>query len=423
MISDSSQPPSPPSASNVRSSPWLAGFLAVAAVILVGLNLRIGIATASPLFHGLQESLGYGTLIASLLPTIPVLCFAVAGAGASTVIRRTGLERGITLSLLLLTAGLALRVVESTWALLAGTVIGMCGLAVCNVAMPSFIREYHGNRAASMTAAYTTTMSIGATFASAVSVPLAAQAGSPSTALALWAIPASLALLCFIPLSFRSKPTASAPAEHVSPWPLLATRKGLLFTTVFGIQSLLVYTVVSWLPHILISRGLQPASAGVMLAIVQGVGIPVGMIMLWMASKPRLLRSAFVVASTGSLLGFIALLLLPVELSLIAAVLIGLGFGVFPLVMLMLSRSGSTGAETTALSTVAQSVGYLLAALGPFVLGLLQGALGSWTAGLIIVLGVAVAQLIFCYKLGGLRTESAARKLIEVDGASEGQRS
>src|SRR5690606_21975470 len=158
----------PPPASKAAKHPWRASALAVAAVILVGLNLRMGIASASPLFHDLQEMMGYGTFIASLLPTIPVLCFALAGAAPRTVLRRTGLVRGIALSLLLLTAGLALRVVDPTWALLAGTVAGMSGLAICNVAMPSFIREHHGTRAASMTAVYTTTMSIGATLASAV---------------------------------------------------------------------------------------------------------------------------------------------------------------------------------------------------------------------------------------------------------------
>lgn len=423
MIANSSGQSVPPDAPQARKSPWVVGALAVAAVILVGLNLRMGISSASPLFHELQEMLGYGTFIASMLPTIPVLCFAVAGAATSLVIRRTGLELGIALSLLLLTAGLALRVVDSTWALLAGTVVGMSGLAICNVAMPSFIREHHGHRSASMTAAYTTTMSIGATFASAVSIPLAMQVGSPTTALAFWAIPASLALLAFVPLSFLGNRTKPAAGAHVSPWPLLATGKGLLFTTVFGIQSLLVYTVVSWLPHILISRGLEPADAGLMLGIVQGVSIPAVLIMLWMASKPGLLRSSFVLTTSCSVLGFLALLVLPVELSLVSSILIGLGFGVFPLVMLMLSRSGGSAEETTALSTVAQSVGYLIAALGPFALGLLQGALGSWTLGLAIVLVFAVVQLVFCFKLGGLRTEADSRQLVEVDGSAEVEKS
>lgn len=273
-----------------------------------------------------------------------------------------------------------------------------------------------------MTPAYTTTMSIGATLASAVSVPLAAQAGSPTTALALWSIPAALALLAFVPLSFSGKRTTEPAGTYVSPWPMLATGKGLLFTTVFAIQSLLVYTVVSWLPHILISRGLEPAAAGLMLVIVQGVSIPTVMIKLWVASKPKLLRSAFVRTTSCSVLGFLALLLLPVERSLLPSVLIGLGFGVFPLVLLMISRSGKTAAETTALSTVAQSVGYFFVALGPFARGLFQCAVDSWTSGLIIVSVLALIQLLFCYKLGGLRTEADHHQLIEVDAEQNQER-
>lgn len=81
----------------------------------------------------------------------------------------------------------------------------------------------------------------------------------------------------------------------------------------------------------------------------------------------------------------------------------------------MLSRSGGSSEETTALSTVAQSVGYLIAAIGPFVLGLLQGALTSWTTGLVIMLVFALVQFLFCYKLEGLRTEAEARQLTEVE--------
>ena len=112
-----------------RSS-WTTGALMIAAVVLVGLNLRAGIASAAPLFHDLENLLGYGTLVASLLPTIPVLCFAFAGAGTAWLVKHTGLERAIGIALLLLTLGLAVRAFESTWLLLAGTVLGMCGLAI-----------------------------------------------------------------------------------------------------------------------------------------------------------------------------------------------------------------------------------------------------------------------------------------------------
>src|SRR6185312_11475572 len=263
-----------PGMAPARRNRWFSGALAVAAVVLVGLNLRAGIASAAPLFHDLEELLGYGTLVASLLPTIPVLCFAFAGAGTAWLVKRTGLERAIGVALLLLTLGLAVRAFESTWLLLAGTVLGMSGLAICNVAMPSFIREHHAHRTASMTATYTVTMSVGATSAAAFSVPIAARLGSPTLGLAAWAVPAALALLVFLPLATRGSRADGPAGPHVSPWPMLATRKGMLFTSVFAVQALLVYTLLSWLPHILISRGSDPATAGFMLGLVQAVSIP-----------------------------------------------------------------------------------------------------------------------------------------------------
>jgi CP family cyanate transporter-like MFS transporter len=394
-------------------SRWLTGALTLAAVVLVGLNLRAGISSAAPLYHDLENLLGYGTLVASLLPTIPVLCFAVAGAGTAWLVKHTGLERAIGIALLLLTLGLAVRAFESTWLLLAGTVLGMCGLAICNVAMPSFIREHHASRTAAMTATYTVTMSVGATAAAALSVPIAGQLGSPTLGLAAWAIPAALALLVFLPLAIRGSRTAGPAGLHVSPWPMLATRRGLLFTSTFAVQSMLVYTLLSWLPHILISRGSDPATAGFMLGLVQAVSIPTVLLLLWMASKPRLLRPAFILTCGCAVAGFTTLLLLPVAFSVVPAILTGMGLGIFPLLMLMISRSGESAAETTALSTLAQSVGYLLAAAGPFGLGLLQGALGSWTIPLVILVGVALVQFVLGYRLGGLGRKQSVPEAVQ----------
>ena len=376
---------------------WTA-WLAVAAVVLIGLNLRAGITSASALFHGLQQLLGYGPLVASLLPTIPVLCFAVAGAATAWLSGRIGLERSIALALVLLTAGLALRGFDSVGLLLAGTVVAMSGLAICNVAMPSFIREHFAHRTSAMTGTFTITMASGATVAAAVSVPLAAQLDSATRGLAVWALLGAVALAAFLPLAAVSRPRPLAGGRrHVSPWPLLRTRMGLLATALFAIQALLVYALMSWLPFIMVSRGLDAATGGLILAVVQVLSIPAVIVLLAMATRPRLLRPAFMLTASCALAGYVALLVLPAQLGLIPAVLLGLGFGVFPLLMLVISRSGSSAAETTALSTLAQSVGYLFAAAGPFGLGLLHDAVGSWTPPLLLMLAGSVLQLLLCF--------------------------
>ncbi|BAS16501.1 uncharacterized transporter YycB [Arthrobacter sp. Hiyo8] len=161
----------PTSGGTVAPKSRVVAVVGIVAVILIGLNLRAGITSAAALFHDLQAFLGYGALVASILPSIPLLCFAVAGLGTSWLSRRIGVEKSILVALAMLAAGLLVRSIPATGALLAGTVLAMSGLAVCNVAMPSYIREHYASKTSMMTGLYTFTMSAGATFAAAVSVP------------------------------------------------------------------------------------------------------------------------------------------------------------------------------------------------------------------------------------------------------------
>jgi CP family cyanate transporter-like MFS transporter len=366
----------------------------IIAIVLIGLNLRGGITGAAALLHDLQEVLGYGPLVAALIPSIPTLCFAVAGATTSWLTRHLGVEKAILLSLVLLAAGLLLRGVPSTGMLLAGTVIGMSGLAVCNVAMPSFIRTHFADRISLATALYTLTMTTGATAVAALIVPVAQQLGSPSAGMGSIGILAVCACLGFLPIALHAHRNAPADkAARLSPWSLLRTRTGLLLTLGFTVQALLAYAVMSWFPYMLVTLGLTAAQAGLMFGLMQLVSVPAGMVVLAIGSRPRMLRPAFYLVTLATVLGVLAMLVLPVTWAPLTAVLLGFGFGIFPLVTVMIGRSGGTTAETTALSTVAQSVGYLLATLGPFGMGLLHSATGTWTLPLILLLAVAVGQV------------------------------
>lgn len=394
--------PSTPPASGPNKR--LVAVLGILAVALIGLNLRAGISSASALFHDLQQVLGYGALTAALLPSIPTLCFAIAGAATSWLLRRVGVEKGIAIALATLTLGLALRVVPSTGMLVLGTVVSMCGLAVCNVAMPSFIREHYADRTAAMTGVYTITMSLGATTSAAVSVPLALQLGSPSLGLASWSILSVVTMLAFLPIALAAhRRPASAPAPHASPWKLLKTRQGILITAFFTIQAIAAYSIISWLPLILIDGGLDPATAGLVLGLAQVVTVVTNIGLLSLAARPGGLRRAFMLASGSYLLGAIALLLLPAQAAVAPALLLGFGFGVFALVLVVISKSGSTTAEATSMSTVAQSVGYLVGTMGPFGMGLAHTLSGGWTLPLTLLVAVAAVQVVLAWLLTASR--------------------
>ncbi|MFF4410104.1 MFS transporter [Streptomyces sp. NPDC001404] len=373
-------------------------WLTAVAVVLIALNLRLGISSASALLEALRTDLALPSAVAALLPTLPTLCFAAAGAGTGALARRAGAERAVLLALAALTAGLAIRAVPAVWALLAGTALGMSGLALCNVLLPTLVRTHFPGRTGLLTGVYTTTLALGAAAASAVSVPLADSVGSPSLGLAVWAVPALAALVVWAAVRARAPRAADGsvggPGGRISLRAVARTRLGALVTVYFGLQALNAYAVVGWLPSLLSGQGMSEGAAGAVLAVTQAVGIPVSFVVLAAVKGPGRLRGAFVGVSLAMLAGFTGLLLAPVALPMVWAVLVGLGMCSFPLVLAVIAQSGSSPAETTALSTLSQSLGYLLAALGPLAVGLLHGATGGWTAPMAALLVTAAAQLV-----------------------------
>ncbi|GAA3050714.1 hypothetical protein GCM10020000_34620 [Streptomyces olivoverticillatus] len=120
-----------------------------------------------------------------------------------------------------LAAGLGIRAVPAIWALLAGTVLGMSGLALCNVLLPTLVRAHFPGRIALVTGAYTTALSLGAAFASAAAVPVAGALGSPSLGLAVWALPAAVAAVVWASVRPPRPRRSSAPPapSHRGRWP------------------------------------------------------------------------------------------------------------------------------------------------------------------------------------------------------------
>jgi CP family cyanate transporter-like MFS transporter len=246
-----------------------------------------------------------------------------------------------------------------------------------------------------MTALYTVTMTTGATVTAVLVVPVAQLLGSASAGLGAIGLLSVAAFLGFLPVALHAHRNATpGRGTNISPWPLLRTRKGALLTAIFTLQALLAYAVLSWFPYMLTTTGLTATDSGLMFGLMQLVSVPAGMVLIAIGSRPRMLRPAFYLASVTMLFGVAALMLLPAALAAVPAVLLGFGLGIFPLVMVMISRSGRTTAETTAMSTLAQSVGYLLATAGPFGMGLLHSATGGWTVPLVLLLAIALAQIV-----------------------------
>ncbi|WP_018348570.1 MFS transporter [Longispora albida] len=371
----------------------------VLAVVLIAFNLRAAISSASVLLESLQENLGFGTTAAALLPTLPPLTFAAAGAASAALARRTGAERAVTTALVLLAAGLAVRAVPATWALLAGTLLSSAGLAVCNVLLPAVVRSRFPDRIAVMTGVYTTVMSVGAALAAAAAIPMAASLGSPSLGLAFWTVPVVVTVAVWL---LRGTALPEPAGEQGGAYSLRAAARsslGRLITAMFALQALHSYVVSGWLPSILTSQGVSERHAGTVLGVLVLAGIPATFGLMALTRGATRLRGGFVVAGTSLAAGYTGLLVAPGFLPELWAVLLGLGLSGFPLVLAVISASGRSPAETTALSAFAQSAGYLIASAGPFTIGMLHGFLGSWQVPLLLLATLTVAQIACGWRL------------------------
>jgi MFS transporter, CP family, cyanate transporter len=376
--------------------------LLVVAVTAAGFNLRTAVSNLPPLFPDLQDQLHLSVTTLSLLAATPVICFGAAAAFAAWLNRRFGEEVVLLAALVVLTAGLALRGVAPGIMLFPGTVLAASAIAILNVLLSSMIKRRRPDRAGVLISTYLTALCVGAILASLLSVPLyRASHGSIPLALGVWAAPAALATLLWLPqLRYRPRvdPAVPARAAQASPPAHLKVYKYALAWQVMafmGLQSLLYYAALSWIPTIFQDRGTSAVTAGNLLALM-GAGNMVAALVVPMLAHRAASQRAFVVPSMIAMGGGLAgSLWAPLGTAALWVSVLGLGQGacLALAIYFMMARSPNPGVAAS-LSAFAQSAGYLVASAGPLEFGLLHSATGSWsipTAVLLVLCGFALA--------------------------------
>jgi len=375
--------------------------LLVVAVAAAGLNLRTAITSLPPLFPDLQTRLNLSSATLSLLAATPVICFGVVSAFTAWLNRRYGEEMILLVALVLLTAGLLLRGVAPGVMLFPGTVLAASAIAVLNVLLSSMAKRRWPERAGLLIGIYLTTLSAGAILSSLLSVPLYDSSGSVQLALGVWAVPAALAVLLWLPqLRYRTGPVpAAADGTAVSGPPRAGVkvyRYALAWqvTAFMGLQSLLYYAALSWLPTIFQDRGDSAVTAGNLLALM-GVGnLATSLIVPVLAHRRPSQRGLVVPSLIGTAAGLAGSLWAPLGSAPFWVLVLGvsqgscLGLAIF----FMLARAPDAGVAAS-LSAFAQSVGYLVASAGPLMVGLLHSATGSWNLPLALLLVLCAAEL------------------------------
>lgn len=368
--------------------------LVVLGIVVLAFNLRPAAVSVGPVLDEVIAALDMSRTIAGVLTTLPVLAFAGFGAVAPALARTLGLHRLTLLSLAAVVVGLAVRSrVDSVPLFLLLSLLALAGMAAANVLLPSLVKLHFPDRVGLMTSIYTTSLAVGLTFASAFTVPISEQFGSWRWGLSAWALTALVAALPWVML-VRHDGAPEADTHTFTLREVARTRLGWAMAAFFGLQSLQAYSVFGWFALVYRDAGFSAATAGLLLGVITAMSIPLS---FWIPSlSARLENQSWLILGLVACypVGYLGLIFAPVEGAWVWAVAVGAGLSMFPLVLTLIGLRARTSDGTAALSGFTQSVGYLVAAIGPFGMGVLYDATGGWTVPLSILLALVVPQLV-----------------------------
>ena len=379
-------PPARSAAPARTTSPATGGALVLVGMLLVALNLRAAVTSLGALLDEIRDGLGLSGAMAGFVTTLPTIAFAGLGALTPWLVRRYAPARVLVVAMLALTVGQVLRVVtDSALIFVLTSALALAGIAVANILLPMLVKQHFSHRTGLVTGAYTMALTTGTTVAAASAVPVAHAFGSWRAGLGIWAGLAAVAVLPWVPLALRARaarrtatPTAAgATRVRIRPG---RTRLGWAMATYFGAQSLSGYAIMGWLAQLFRDAGYRPEVAGLLLAGVTALGVPVALMMPTLAGRLPTLRPLVLGLTAASTASYVGLALSPHGLAPLWVLLLALGQGAFPLILTTIGLRARTAEGTVALSAFAQSTGYVIAALGPLLVGILYEATGGWTA-------------------------------------------
>jgi CP family cyanate transporter-like MFS transporter len=388
-----------------RSAPALLG----AAVILTAVNLRTPVGSVPPVVDEIVDDVGLSAAAAGLLTTLPVLCFGLFAPASPVLARRLGAERVLLVALVPILIGLLVRSAPSTAALFAGTLLAGAGIAVGNVIVPAVLKGRFATSVGPLTGIYSAALGGGAAIAAGLTVPIQSALGVDwRVALAFWALPAALAIVVVFAALVRDRATTTARGEPGAALSLLGDGLAWQVTLFMGLQSLLFYAGLAWLPSILRDEGYSAETAGGLLALYALGGVPASLLSPVLATRLRTQGSLTTVVAGGMAAGLTGLLVAPSAAVVWVAVLAlsqGAALGIALTIIILRAPDARRAAE---LSGMAQTIGYGLAAAGPLVLGLLHDASGGWELPLAVLLALTVPLVAVGLGAGRARWVGAA---------------
>ena len=402
---------------------WAGRTLALAGILLVALNLRVAVASVSPIADQISVDVPLSTVALGTLGALPPVAFALSGLLAPLLAKRVGLEAGIALAAMAMVVGHLVRGLAGSYpTLLLGSVLVLAGMGFGNILLPPAVKRYFPDRIGLVTTAYATLLSLSTAGPAILAAPVADAEGW-RVSLGVWAILAVTGLVPWVLLLVRGRRErrdgddrtdrsdrtdrtdrpdrregagddldSAAPALFRR---MLRSRTAWAIGLSFAVSSLNAYAAFAWFPSMLVDIAeVDRTTAGALLAVYGLMGLPAALLLPALAVRIRNVGLLMQVGVGFFVAGYAGLLLAPAAAPLLWVVLTGLGPIIFPVCLVLINMRTRSHHTAIALSGLVQTIGYTIGALGPLVVGVLHDTTGGWTAPLLFLMSTtAIASV------------------------------
>ncbi|RVW11334.1 MFS transporter [Prescottella agglutinans] len=380
--------------------PLLKGRLLVfAAIAMSALTLRLAVTSFTPLASQISDDLGFSSTVVGVFGMVPTAMFAVFGLLTPAIARRLGLEWTALLAMLMAGFGMLTRaMVGDTWSLLALSALALGGMGIGNVVIPPLVKRYFSDRLALMSSIYITGVQIGTILPATIAVPLA-DAFDWRISLGVWSLLGFAAAAPWLMVLARGRKSAAGPEAGATteshpagrPW---RSPVGWGMAGMFGMTSLITYSMFTWIPKILTEAGASESFGGSMVALFSFMGLISAFAAPSVCARMRNPFPIVVGCAVSYAIGFTGLLLAPMSVPILWVIVVGLGPSTFPMSLTLINLRTRTHAGSAALSGFTQGVGYTVACLGPLLFGVLHEATGGWGAPFALLAVAVVIVLV-----------------------------
>lgn len=428
LVKNSSSSPSTPN-STPSTKTLKTTIMIITAILLTATTLRSPITGVGALMSNIQGDTGLSNTFAGLLTTLPLLAFSLFSLVAPSVSRKIGVEKTMLYCMLLMCVGIVLRSMPSILLLFIGTALIGITIGICNVLVPGVIKRDFPLKVGLLTGIYTSSMNLWGAISSGITPFLAHQAWGWRGSLGVWVILAASAAMLWISVVWGEKKTPDSndvietqtldqintdttltnlnkktkvktdtTVKFQSMWKSALAWQITLF---MGLQSLMFYVGIAWLPQIFYEKGISYQTSGLYLFYMQIACMLGSFSMPIIGGRFRSQISLAIFSASFFVIGYSGILFGSPSLTLLFMIALGLGCGTsFGLVILFFSLRTRNGEQAAEISGMAQCIGYFLAAIGPFLFGFLHDLTGGWNIPLLVITAFAVVTVLFGWLAG-----------------------